>query len=268
MLLKNVPVRRGYAFLEPANVTIIPNSRVDELEQARDAAFVRGLRLRLGLPDADPDATPVAPPNQNPPPPPPPQQAAQPLPAAPIEIDSPPHAPPRPLPQATRNDGVVRSNYFANPPPHSNTTQTLPKVEPVHLNAAFNTNPPRSVPAPQADESFDFDEFDNLGDDVLEAVEAMELQAMQNSSNAVVAATSSRATQSSTRAGTSTFAASTAVASGSRASGGRTVVKEEVIMLDDDEDDKENVFWKSPPVTQRRRNARPPADEEVIEISD
>jgi hypothetical protein len=41
-------VRRGVAFLEPANITIFEGSRVEELDQMQDVLFNRGLRVRMG----------------------------------------------------------------------------------------------------------------------------------------------------------------------------------------------------------------------------
>ncbi|KAG8970578.1 hypothetical protein FRC03_006707 [Tulasnella sp. 419] len=57
LLLKNVLVRRGIAFLEPEGVTILESSRTEEREEVQDADFARGLRLRMGLPDVEPEAS-------------------------------------------------------------------------------------------------------------------------------------------------------------------------------------------------------------------
>jgi len=48
MLLKNVLMREGIAFLEPASVTVIPNTISEDREAVQDADFARGLRLRMG----------------------------------------------------------------------------------------------------------------------------------------------------------------------------------------------------------------------------
>lgn len=48
MLLKNVLIRRGIAFLEPATVDIYVGSQTEEREAVQDRDFARGLRVRLG----------------------------------------------------------------------------------------------------------------------------------------------------------------------------------------------------------------------------
>ncbi len=47
LLLRNVSVRKGIAFLEP-ETAILKGSSVDELEANQDANFARGIRMRLG----------------------------------------------------------------------------------------------------------------------------------------------------------------------------------------------------------------------------
>lgn len=48
MIIKDVPIRRGVAFLEPSNVEL-KGYMTEELEVYRDAQFARDLRQRLGL---------------------------------------------------------------------------------------------------------------------------------------------------------------------------------------------------------------------------
>ncbi|KAF8340570.1 uncharacterized protein EI90DRAFT_2083060 [Cantharellus anzutake] len=55
LLLKNVTVRRGIALLEPKNTTVFAGSRVEELDVQQDILFNRGLRLRMGLQEIDPE---------------------------------------------------------------------------------------------------------------------------------------------------------------------------------------------------------------------
>jgi hypothetical protein len=47
MVLKDVPIRRGIAFLEPSNV-VMKGYLTEELDANREAGFARGLRMRLG----------------------------------------------------------------------------------------------------------------------------------------------------------------------------------------------------------------------------
>jgi RecQ-mediated genome instability protein 1 len=47
MILKDVPIRQGIAFLEPSNVEL-KGYMTEELEENRDADFARSLRTRLG----------------------------------------------------------------------------------------------------------------------------------------------------------------------------------------------------------------------------
>ncbi|KAJ3538111.1 hypothetical protein NM688_g6566 [Phlebia brevispora] len=53
MLLKNVFIRRGIAFLEPGNVVLKGHETVERQAEA-DQTFVQGLRMRLGKPPDDP----------------------------------------------------------------------------------------------------------------------------------------------------------------------------------------------------------------------
>ncbi|KAG9040261.1 hypothetical protein FRB95_000190 [Tulasnella sp. JGI-2019a] len=80
VLLKNVLIRRGIAFLEPASVDVFVGSQTEEREAVQDKDFARGLRVRLGKPEEDPNEDPnnngARP--QDPPPPPPPAQQPQP----------------------------------------------------------------------------------------------------------------------------------------------------------------------------------------------
>lgn len=48
MILKDVPIRQGIAFLEPSNV-VLKGHMTEELDANRDTDFARGLRMRLGL---------------------------------------------------------------------------------------------------------------------------------------------------------------------------------------------------------------------------
>lgn len=47
MLLKNVFIRRGIAWLEPANI-VLKGYQTEERQAMQDADFVRGLGIRLG----------------------------------------------------------------------------------------------------------------------------------------------------------------------------------------------------------------------------
>lgn len=47
MLLKDVFIRRGTAWLEPKNI-VLKGYQTEERQQTQDADFVRGLNVRLG----------------------------------------------------------------------------------------------------------------------------------------------------------------------------------------------------------------------------
>ncbi|CAE6449248.1 unnamed protein product [Rhizoctonia solani] len=53
--LKEVSVRRGIIYLEPRGIQI-KGYQTEELEESQDRHFVRGLRLRMRLPEEDPEA--------------------------------------------------------------------------------------------------------------------------------------------------------------------------------------------------------------------
>ncbi|CAE7219710.1 unnamed protein product [Rhizoctonia solani] len=53
--IKEVNVRRGIIYLEPKGIQI-KGYQTEELEEGQDRNFVRGLRLRMRLPEEDPDA--------------------------------------------------------------------------------------------------------------------------------------------------------------------------------------------------------------------
>ncbi|KAG8730255.1 hypothetical protein FRC12_020379 [Ceratobasidium sp. 428] len=76
--LKDVNVRRGIVFLEPNGIQI-KGYQTEELEQNQDRDFMRGLRLRMRLPEEDPNEQPVA----NPGPPQPPANVRNAAPPAP-----------------------------------------------------------------------------------------------------------------------------------------------------------------------------------------
>ncbi|KAG8947655.1 hypothetical protein FRC04_010589 [Tulasnella sp. 424] len=61
LMLKNVLVISGIAFLEPATVDIFQGSHTEEREAVQDSDFVRALRRKLGQPDPEPEPQPTAP---------------------------------------------------------------------------------------------------------------------------------------------------------------------------------------------------------------
>ncbi|KAG8865187.1 hypothetical protein FRB96_000077 [Tulasnella sp. 330] len=77
ILIKNVMIRRGIAFLEPANVEIYVGSQTEEREAVQDRDFARSLRVRLGKPEEDPAEELRNGGLQGPPPSPPPTQPVQ-----------------------------------------------------------------------------------------------------------------------------------------------------------------------------------------------
>ncbi|KAJ7274290.1 hypothetical protein B0H12DRAFT_1319303 [Mycena haematopus] len=90
MVLKDVLIRRGMAFLEPACVTL-RGHQTEDREVLQEADFARGLRHRLGRPEPEVQPAPQGPeaaaqPAPNPPPPPPAQEIRSPL----REISPPP----------------------------------------------------------------------------------------------------------------------------------------------------------------------------------
>ncbi|KAJ7761892.1 hypothetical protein DFH07DRAFT_412312 [Mycena maculata] len=59
LVLKNVLIRRGMAFLEPACVTF-KGHQTEDREEIQAMDFARGLRQRLGRPEPEPQAAPLA----------------------------------------------------------------------------------------------------------------------------------------------------------------------------------------------------------------
>ncbi|KAF8071838.1 hypothetical protein FPV67DRAFT_1667295 [Lyophyllum atratum] len=95
MILKDVRINRGIAFLEPKCVVMLGH-KTDEREDNRQADFARGLRARMGLPEPPPDV------ENNPAPPPMPQ-------------NPPPQAPRHPSPLVARSP--LREISPSPPPP-------------------------------------------------------------------------------------------------------------------------------------------------------
>ncbi|KAJ7170751.1 hypothetical protein C8R43DRAFT_1120492 [Mycena crocata] len=124
MVLHNVLVRRGIAFLEPACVTH-KGQQTEDREALQEAEFARGLRHRLGRPSPEPQAQPMQQEPQGPAPP-QPQMAAQPQPL-----------PDPPLPE-------IRSPLREISPPPS---PTLP-VETHHHSDDEDQPRRRRIPAP------------------------------------------------------------------------------------------------------------------------
>ncbi|KAL1740237.1 hypothetical protein HDZ31DRAFT_47888 [Schizophyllum fasciatum] len=87
MILKNVAVNRGIAFLTPECVTL-KGYQVEDLAAEQEARFARSLRARM-YPNEDQDAQGGAPP-----PPPPPAPAPAPAARSPLRAISPPSSPP------------------------------------------------------------------------------------------------------------------------------------------------------------------------------
>ncbi|KAF5367453.1 hypothetical protein D9758_003659 [Tetrapyrgos nigripes] len=65
LLIQNVEIRRGIAFLDPQHVTV-KGHMIPEREANRFAEFARGLRQRMGIPEPDPPQEPQLPPPSDP----------------------------------------------------------------------------------------------------------------------------------------------------------------------------------------------------------
>lgn len=149
LMLKDVFIRRGIAWLEPKNI-ILKGYETQERQEAQDADFVRGLNKRLnksedaGLQPGAPRAAAPAP--VNPPP------AARPAPApapAPVRAPAPAPAPAAPAPANTSNTRAARP-----PPPKERTPlrqideKEPPAAGPSHARADDVDQPRRrKVPA-------------------------------------------------------------------------------------------------------------------------
>ncbi|KAJ6513139.1 hypothetical protein C8R45DRAFT_335577 [Mycena sanguinolenta] len=131
MVLKDVLVRRGMAFLEPACVTL-KGHQTEDREAMQEADFARWLRHRLGRPEPEEQPAPQGPeaaaqpaPNPpNPPPnPPPPVQEIR----SPLREISPPPSPTLPVESHHHSDdeGQPRRRRVPGPPSTVSPSSTL-----------------------------------------------------------------------------------------------------------------------------------------------
>ncbi|KZP00573.1 hypothetical protein CALVIDRAFT_509829 [Calocera viscosa TUFC12733] len=163
IVLKNVPVRRGVAMLQPANVEMRGYSN-EELDAHRDTVLTRGLRERMGLPaegreEGAADATANGQQRQDEPAP-QPQAPRQSAPAAPVRQRAPPPTAPRGGPAGDHSI----SSYFPG------GGRPGPSVQLPSLPAQT-----RLQAQPRTDDSIDFD--DDMDDNFLREVEMVERQA-------------------------------------------------------------------------------------------
>ncbi|KAF7312424.1 DUF1767 domain-containing protein [Mycena indigotica] len=192
LVLKEVMVRNGMAFLEPKCIEI-KGHRTEDREVMQKSDFARGLRQRLGRPE---------------PPPPPPVQARSPL----REI-SPPPSPPNPVvehaddedqprrrkvPAPPSSDSPVTSNYFSSSSaPVQPTGLSLPSTRtsgPIEIDSDSENDAPQPrippgleqrpvVPLKSSSQSKrDSPEFDcsdvEFNEEALEELQKLEDQAM------------------------------------------------------------------------------------------
>jgi len=162
IVLKNVPVRRGVAMLQPANVELRGCSN-EELNAERETVFMRGLRARMGLPaedeqnERDPQAAPR--PNEHRRQDGPVPAASPPVPARAAGQRAPPPSTPRT--QAARDPSI--SPYFRGD--RGGPSVPLP---PLPAQTRLQDQLP-------TDDSIDFD--DDMDDSFLRQVDMVERQA-------------------------------------------------------------------------------------------
>ncbi|KAI5836388.1 hypothetical protein K523DRAFT_367538 [Schizophyllum commune Tattone D] len=145
MILKNVSVNRGIAFLTPESVTL-KGYQAEDLEEQREAAFARSLHARMH-PDEDPDAQDAA--GAPPPPPPAPAPAVR----SPLRAISPPPSPPpmqvdENLPRPRRLPAHHTRDHSPGPPvPAEDGTlpiKPLPKSRVASISSTSQYFPPSS----------------------------------------------------------------------------------------------------------------------------
>ncbi|KAG9123547.1 hypothetical protein FRC07_014776 [Ceratobasidium sp. 392] len=187
--LKDVNVRRGIVFLEPRGIQI-KGYQTEELEQNQDRDFIRGLRLRMRLPEEDPNEQPVA--NARPPQQPANAQNA----AAPTHPAAPRPAPqpaPRPINATAVQRPPVRVEGSKPPAPVNNGKVPVVDLDPEDLDldiedsysigdgAGFDDG----HDADAEDYKVGEDTFD-IDDEFLQELEQAEQQAMMGERDEVV----------------------------------------------------------------------------------
>ncbi|KAJ7285100.1 hypothetical protein C8J57DRAFT_1709377 [Mycena rebaudengoi] len=155
MVLRDVLIRRGMAFLEPRCVTH-KGHQTEDREALQESDFARGLRVRLGRPEPNPAPAPAqqpAPPAPRqqaapaqPPPPPPPDNMRSPL----REI-SPPPSPTLPVESHHHSDDEdqPRRRRIPNPPPASALSSSSGPASSSTLVSTTSSYFPSAAPAPQ-----------------------------------------------------------------------------------------------------------------------
>ncbi|KAK7033219.1 DUF1767 domain-containing protein [Favolaschia claudopus] len=143
MILKNVRVRRGMAFLEPACVTL-KGHQTEDRDAQREADFAASLRRRLGRPEPEPAPQPAAQAAQNAAqeqnPAPPPEAMRSPL----REI-SPPPSPTLPVDSHHHSDDEdqPRRRRVPAPPPSTSPSSTLVTTSSYFSSGGSADPPPR-----------------------------------------------------------------------------------------------------------------------------
>ncbi|KAF5382007.1 hypothetical protein D9615_004446 [Tricholomella constricta] len=145
MLLKDVRINRGIAFLAPKCVVMMGH-KTDERDENRPADFAKGLRVRMGLPEPPPAAEDrVAPPpaarNPLPQAPPPPPAA---LVRSPLREISPPPSPPAMYHGNDDEDLETRRRRIPNrnpaPEPPAFTVRSLPSSSKISTTSVYFAN--------------------------------------------------------------------------------------------------------------------------------
>ncbi|KAF8575164.1 hypothetical protein K439DRAFT_1370627 [Ramaria rubella] len=239
MILKDAPIRRGIAFLDPSNI-VLKGCMTEELDVNRAADFARGLRMRLGLIPRAPlrEMT-----REDLPPPRPPRAPGR----EELEPPSRRRVPTSSASTLASSSRTVVSPYFSNTSAPSATLVSSEDLADVHLSPVRRASLLHKRPAGDVtavEESFDFSDDIQVDDAFLQELDAVEQAALNTIHQ--------RGHDSDT--GPSVIEAS-----------GAAVVSQqsEVIVIDSDSDDKENLA----PVVQRRvrrRLATPSGDDSDV----
>ncbi|KAJ6508014.1 hypothetical protein C8R47DRAFT_1100303 [Mycena vitilis] len=140
MILKDVLVRRGMAFLEPACVTL-KGHQTEDREELQAADFARGLRHRLGRPEPEPEVqvAPQVPPLAVQPPPNPQLEEIR----SPLREISPPPSPTLPVEshQHSDDEDQPRRRRVPAPQPPSTGSSSSTLVTSAYFSSSSNAGP-------------------------------------------------------------------------------------------------------------------------------
>ncbi|KAJ6609219.1 hypothetical protein B0H10DRAFT_2226079 [Mycena sp. CBHHK59/15] len=141
MILKDVLIRRGMAFLEPRCVTM-KGYQTEDREALQESDFARGLRFRLGRPEPEPQPAAV----QVQPPPEPPLPDVR----SPLREISPPPSPTLPVESHHHSDDEdqprrrrIPNNHAVPPPPSTASSSSTLVTSSYFLSSAVAHSAPR-----------------------------------------------------------------------------------------------------------------------------